>query len=75
MIFFSSSLKICEAGRQKVKARKGKVIRLTNKKKEPHEQMTDKNNNLSAAQEVEYAKDFTRADKAVKKDQPKDEDK
>lgn len=38
---------------------------MVDKHKGPHEQMTDKNNNLSAAQEVTYAKDFTKADKAV----------
>ncbi|WP_432355422.1 YfhE family protein [Sporosarcina sp. A2] len=35
-------------------------------KKEPHETLTDKNNNLSSAQEVEYASDFKKADNATK---------
>lgn len=35
------------------------------KNKQPHEQMTDKNNNLSSAQEVLYQKDFNKADKAI----------
>lgn len=33
-------------------------------KKEPHEMMTEKNNNLSSAQEVEYPSDFKKADNA-----------
>lgn len=37
-----------------------------NKKKEPHEQMTENNNNLSSAQEVTYQSDFNKADKAAK---------
>lgn len=37
-----------------------------NTKKEPHEQMTEKNNNLKSAQEVHYQKDFNKADKAMK---------
>lgn len=37
-----------------------------NKKKEPHEQMTEKNNHLSSAQEVTYQNDFNKADKASK---------
>lgn len=36
-----------------------------NNKKEPHEQMTEKNNNLSSAQEVHYQKDYNKADKAM----------
>lgn len=35
-------------------------------KKEPHEMMTEKNNKLSSAQEVEYVDDFKKADKATK---------
>lgn len=35
------------------------------KNKQPHEQMTDKNNNLSSAQEVFYQKDFNKADKTI----------
>ncbi len=41
--------------------------------KQPHETLTDKNNNLSSAQEVEYANDFKKADKAAEKS--KDEEK
>ncbi|WOV86483.1 YfhE family protein [Sporosarcina oncorhynchi] len=37
-----------------------------NKKREPHEQMTEKNNHLSSAQEVTYQNDFNKADKAAK---------
>lgn len=33
-------------------------------KKLPHETLTDKNNELSSAQEVEYASDFKKADRA-----------
>lgn len=33
-------------------------------KKEPHETMTEKNNSLSSAQEVEYPTEFKRADNA-----------
>lgn len=40
--------------------------------KKPHETLTDKNNNLSSAQEVEYANDFKKADKATE-DQATDE--
>lgn len=46
--------------------------KMADKHKEPHEQMTDKNNNLSAAQEVTYAKDFTKADKAVNQKEEKE---
>lgn len=35
-------------------------------KKPPHEQLTDKNNGLSSAQEVLYQEEYKRADKAVK---------
>ncbi|EGQ24175.1 MULTISPECIES: YfhE family protein [Sporosarcina] len=34
-------------------------------KKPPHETLTEKNNGLKAAQEVHYAEDFKRADKAT----------
>ncbi|PIC64249.1 YfhE family protein [Sporosarcina sp. P13] len=37
-------------------------------KKEPHKTLTDKNNGLSSAQEVLYAKDFKKADQAAEKD-------
>ncbi|PIC86242.1 YfhE family protein [Sporosarcina sp. P20a] len=33
--------------------------------KPPHKTLTDKNNGLSSAQEVLYAKEFKRADKAT----------
>ncbi|WP_081657863.1 YfhE family protein [Sporosarcina ureae] len=33
--------------------------------KQPHKTLTDKNNGLSSAQEVLYAKDYKRADKAT----------
>ncbi|WP_081243332.1 YfhE family protein [Sporosarcina sp. P33] len=33
--------------------------------KQPHKTLTDKNNGLSSAQEVLYAKDYKRADKAA----------
>ncbi|MDW0111303.1 YfhE family protein [Sporosarcina aquimarina] len=33
--------------------------------KQPHEKLTDKNNHLSSAQEVEYANEFKRADEAA----------
>ncbi|MEZ7171831.1 YfhE family protein [Sporosarcina sp. OR05] len=39
------------------------------KNKQPHEQMTDKNNNLSSAQEVLYQKDFNKADKAIEQEE------
>ncbi|REB10118.1 YfhE family protein [Sporosarcina sp. BI001-red] len=35
-------------------------------KKEPHEMLTEKNNGLSSAQEVEYANDFKKADNSTK---------
>lgn len=35
-------------------------------KKEPHKQMTDKNNGLSSTQEVLYADDYKKADKVAK---------
>lgn len=35
-------------------------------KKPPHEQMTDKNNGLSSAQEVLYQEEYKKADKAAK---------
>lgn len=35
-------------------------------KKPPHEQLTDKNNGLSSAQEVLYQEEYKRADKAAK---------
>ncbi|MBB6448559.1 hypothetical protein HNR44_000508 [Geomicrobium halophilum] len=34
--------------------------------KEPHKQMTDKNNGLNSAQEVTYSEEFKKADKANK---------
>lgn len=37
-------------------------------KKPPHEQMTDKNNGLSSAQEVLYQEEYKKADKASKKE-------
>ncbi|MBB4824538.1 hypothetical protein HNO89_001762 [Sporosarcina luteola] len=40
-----------------------------NEKKQPHERLTEKNNGLKATQEVLYAKDFKRADNALKKDE------
>ncbi|PIC57295.1 MULTISPECIES: YfhE family protein [Sporosarcina] len=36
--------------------------------KQPHKTLTDKNNGLSSAQEVLYAKDYKRADKATEPD-------
>lgn len=36
--------------------------------KQPHETLTDKNNGLSATQEVLYAKDFKKADKATEQE-------
>ena len=39
-----------------------------NKKREPHERMTDKNNGLSSTQEVLYNEEFKRADNAAKDD-------
>ncbi|MDV6379362.1 YfhE family protein [Sporosarcina sp. GW1-11] len=40
-------------------------------KKQPHKTLTDKNNGLSSAQEVLYAKDFKKADQATEKDNNK----
>ena len=39
--------------------------------KQPHKTLTDKNNGLSSAQEVLYAKDYKRADKATEQDNKK----
>ncbi|MGG0642951.1 YfhE family protein [Sporosarcina gallistercoris] len=36
------------------------------KKKEPYQMMSEENNNLSSAQEVEYANEFKKADNATK---------
>lgn len=36
--------------------------------KQPYKTLTDKNNGLSSAQEVLYAKDYKRADKATEQD-------
>ncbi|WP_153731060.1 YfhE family protein [Sporosarcina obsidiansis] len=37
-------------------------------KKPPHKTLTEKNNGLSSAQEVHYAEDFKKADKATEQD-------
>ncbi|WJY28395.1 MULTISPECIES: YfhE family protein [Sporosarcina] len=42
-------------------------------KKQPHETLTDKNNELSSAQEVEYASDFKKADRAAEQEDKKSE--
>ncbi|GKV55185.1 hypothetical protein NCCP2222_11320 [Sporosarcina sp. NCCP-2222] len=42
-----------------------------NEKKQPHERLTEKNNGLRDTQEVLYAKDFKRADNALKKNEKK----
>lgn len=42
--------------------------------KPPHETLTEKNNGLSPAQEVAYAKDFKKADKAVQQEDNKKPD-
>lgn len=42
-------------------------LKMTDKR-QPHEQMTEKNNGLSSAQEVLYDKEFQKADNAEKKD-------
>ena len=39
-----------------------------NEKKLPHEQLTDKNNGLSSAQEVLYQEEFKKADKVGEKE-------
>ncbi|MFC4408882.1 YfhE family protein [Chungangia koreensis] len=39
--------------------------------KKPHEQITDKNNGLTSAQEVTYPNDFKRADEAEKEEKEK----
>lgn len=39
-----------------------------NEKKPPHEQLTDKNNGLSSAQEVLYQEEFKKADKVDEKE-------
>ena len=44
---------------------------MMSEEKQPHEMLTDKNNNLSSAQEVEYAEDFKKADKATNENKPK----
>lgn len=36
--------------------------------KQPHKTLTDKNNGLSSAQEVLYAKEYKRADKAAEQE-------
>lgn len=36
-------------------------------RKEPYQMMSEENNNLSSAQEVEYVKEFKKADNATKK--------
>ncbi|MCG7343366.1 YfhE family protein [Sporosarcina sp. ACRSL] len=41
------------------------------RKKEPHKSFTEKNNGLSATQEVLYAKEFKRADRAAKEPENK----
>ncbi|EMF45627.1 hypothetical protein B481_2869 [Planococcus halocryophilus Or1] len=38
------------------------------KEKEPHEKLTDKDLDLTSAQEVHYSEDFKKADKAAKED-------
>lgn len=43
--------------------------------KQPHKTLTDKNNGLSAAQEVLYADDYKEADKNTKKDNQQKSDK
>lgn len=40
--------------------------------KQPHETLTDKNNGLSSAQEVLYAEEFKKADKAGEKKEEQD---
>lgn len=39
--------------------------------KQPHETLTDKNNGLSSAQEVLYAEEFKKADKAGEEEKNK----
>lgn len=39
-----------------------------NEKKPPHEQLTEKNNGLSSAQEVLYQEEFKKADKVDEKE-------
>lgn len=39
-----------------------------------HKKMTDKNNGLSSAQEVLYAEDYTKAEKATKQDKKPQKD-
>lgn len=46
---------------------------MANEKREPHKHMTDKDNDLSSAQEVTYANDFKRADKAHHHEKKKNE--
>ncbi|GKV68157.1 hypothetical protein NCCP2716_06550 [Sporosarcina sp. NCCP-2716] len=41
-------------------------------KKPPHETLTDKNNDMKKAQEVEYASDFKKADKAGETEDKRD---
>lgn len=43
------------------------ILQMTDKRP-PHEQMTEKNNGLTAAQEVLYDEEFQRADHADKKE-------
>lgn len=38
-------------------------------KKQPHEQLTEKNNGLSSMQEVLYQEDFKKADRATEEQQ------
>ncbi|KAA0965624.1 YfhE family protein [Sporosarcina sp. ANT_H38] len=38
-----------------------------NEKKSPHQEMTEKNNGLSSAQEVLYQEEYKKADNVVKK--------
>jgi len=46
-----------------------------NRKKEPHERLTERNSGLRATQEVLYAKEFKSADKAAKEDENKKREK
>lgn len=37
-----------------------------NEEKEPHKQMTEKNNDLNSTQEILYQKEFNKADEIIK---------
>lgn len=58
--------------KEKLREMKKKGVILVKERKQPHEQLTMKNNGLTSMQEVLYRKEFKQADKKmVKNDQNK----